>query len=134
MAYEEIVGVAGGGLMGVGIATRFALAGHAVVVVEPDAQRAAGIPAVAAGILAELLDAGVIDRAHRDGALARLRVAGALDALAGAALVIEAIPEVLATKQLRNGLTDSYVSCASAVLDPSTSGLSHCLASHASCR
>lgn len=98
MAYEEIVGVAGGGLMGVGIATRFALAGHAVVVVESSTERAAGIPAVAAGILAELLDAGVIDRAGRDGALARLRVAGTLDALAGAALVIEAIPEVLAAK------------------------------------
>jgi len=98
MAYEEIVGVAGGGLMGVGIATRFALAGHAVVVVESDAQRAAGIPAVAAGTLAELLDAGAIDAVRRDGALARLRVAGALDALTGAAIVIEAIPEVLAAK------------------------------------
>jgi len=98
MAHEEIIGVAGGGLMGVGIATRFALAGHAVVVVESSQERAAGIPAVAAGILAELLDAGVIDAARRDGALARLRVAGALDALAGAALVIEAIPEVLAAK------------------------------------
>jgi 3-hydroxybutyryl-CoA dehydrogenase len=98
MAYEEIVGVAGGGLMGVGIATKFALAGHAVVVVEASAERAAGIPAVAAGILAELLDAGVIDAARRDAALARLRVATTLEALAGAALVIEAIPEVLAAK------------------------------------
>lgn len=98
MAYEEIVGVAGGGLMGVGIATKFALAGHGVVVVEASPERASGIPAVAAGILAELLDAGVIDTAQRDGALARLRVAGGLDALAGAALVIEAIPEVLAAK------------------------------------
>jgi 3-hydroxybutyryl-CoA dehydrogenase len=98
MAYKEIVGVAGGGLMGVGIATKFALAGHAVVVVEASAERAAGIPAVAAGILAELLDAGVIDAARRDAALARLRVATTLEALAGAALVIEAIPEVLAAK------------------------------------
>ncbi|RYE99777.1 MAG: 3-hydroxyacyl-CoA dehydrogenase family protein [Oxalobacteraceae bacterium] len=98
MAYEEIVGVAGGGLMGVGIATRFALAGHAVVVVDASAERAAGIPAVAAGILAELLDAGAIDAARRDAALARLRVAATLEALAGAALVIEAIPEVLAAK------------------------------------
>lgn len=98
MAYEEIVGVAGGGLMGVGIATKFALAGHAVVVVEASAERAAGIPAVAAGILAELVDAGVIDAARRDAALGRLRVAATFEALAGAALVIEAIPEVLAAK------------------------------------
>ena len=87
-ASRDVAGVVGGGLMGVGIATRFALAGHAVVVVESSQERAAGIPAVAAGILAELLDAGVIDTAQRDGALARLRVAGGLDALAGAAIVI----------------------------------------------
>jgi 3-hydroxybutyryl-CoA dehydrogenase len=98
MPYQEIIGVAGGGLMGVGIATRFALAGHAVVVAESSAERAAGIPALAGGILAELLDAGVIDAARREDALARLRVAGSPAALAGAALVIEAIPEVLAAK------------------------------------
>jgi len=95
---KDSIGVVGGGLMGVGIATKFALAGHAVVVVEASAERAASIPVVAADILSQLQDAGVIDAAARDGALARLRVSAALRALAGAAFVIEAIPEVLAAK------------------------------------
>jgi 3-hydroxybutyryl-CoA dehydrogenase len=121
MAYEETVGVAGGGLMGVGIATRFALAGHAVVVVESSAERGAGIPVVAAGILAELLDAGAIDAAARDGALARLRVAATLDALTGAALVIEAIPEVLAAKHALYAQLEAVLA-PDAVIASNTSG------------
>jgi 3-hydroxybutyryl-CoA dehydrogenase len=98
MANEDFVGVVGGGLMGVGIATKFALAGHPTLVVEADPGRAAGIPALAADILSQLLEAGVIDAARRGAALARLRVDGELAGLAGAAMAIEAIPEVLAIK------------------------------------
>jgi 3-hydroxybutyryl-CoA dehydrogenase len=98
MATDHFVGVVGGGLMGVGIATRFALAGHATLVVEADPARAAGIPLLAADILSQLVDAGLIDVPRRDAALARLRVEGEPDELAGAAMVIEAIPEVLAAK------------------------------------
>jgi 3-hydroxybutyryl-CoA dehydrogenase len=98
MAHEELIGVVGGGLMGVGIATRFALAGHATLVVEADPARAAGIPLLAADILSQLMDAGVIDAARRDAALARLRVGDDPRELAGAAMAIEAIPEVLAAK------------------------------------
>jgi 3-hydroxybutyryl-CoA dehydrogenase len=98
MAHEELIGVVGGGLMGVGIATRFALAGHATLVVEADPARAAGIPLLAADILSQLVDAGLIDLARRDAALARLRVGGEPGELAGAAMVVEAIPEVLAAK------------------------------------
>jgi 3-hydroxybutyryl-CoA dehydrogenase len=98
MATDHFVGVVGGGLMGVGIATRFALAGHATLVVEADPARAAGIPLLAADILPQLVDAGLIDVPRRDAALARLRVEGEPDELAGAAMVIEAIPEVLAAK------------------------------------
>jgi 3-hydroxybutyryl-CoA dehydrogenase len=98
MANEDFVGVVGGGLMGVGIAAKFALAGHPTLVVEADPGRAAGIPALAADILSQLLEAGVIDAVRRDAALARLRVDGGLAGLAGAAIAIEAIPEVLAPK------------------------------------
>ena len=98
MATDQFIGVVGGGLMGVGIATRFALAGHAPLVVEADPARAAAIPLHAADILSQLLDAAIIDAAQRDAALARLRVEGAPALLAGAAMVIEAIPEVLAAK------------------------------------
>jgi 3-hydroxybutyryl-CoA dehydrogenase len=98
MANQDLIGVVGGGLMGVGIATKFALAGHITRVVEADAVRAAGIPALAADILSQLVDAGLIDAPRRDAALARLRVRGEADELAGAAMAIEAIPEVLAAK------------------------------------
>jgi len=98
MATDHFVGVVGGGLMGVGIATRFALAGHATLVIETDPARAAGIPLLAADILSQLVDAGIIDAPQRDAALARLRVEGEPALLAGAAMVIEAIPEVLAAK------------------------------------
>jgi 3-hydroxybutyryl-CoA dehydrogenase len=98
MANANLIGVVGGGLMGVGIATKFALGGHLTLVVEADQARAAGIPALAGEILSQLVDAGVIGAEQRDAALARLRVAGRPDELAGAAMVIEAIPEVLAIK------------------------------------
>lgn len=98
MANEDFIGVVGGGLMGVGIATKFALAGHATLVVEADSARAAGIPLLAADILSQLVDAGVIDAPQRDAALARLRVAGEPGELAGAAMAVEAIPELLAAK------------------------------------
>ena len=101
MAQEDTaIGIVGGGLMGTGIATRFALAGHPVTVVEASPERAAGIPVVAADILAQLMEAGVIDAARRDAALGRLQVGGELRQLAGAAMAIEAIPEVLAAKQV----------------------------------
>lgn len=98
MPTQDFIGIVGGGLMGVGIATKFALAGHATLVVEADSARAAGIPLLAADILSQLVDAGVIDAPQRDAALARLRVAGDPGELAGAAMAVEAIPELLAAK------------------------------------
>jgi 3-hydroxybutyryl-CoA dehydrogenase len=98
MATQELIGVVGGGLMGVGIATQFALGGHPTLVVEADPGRAAGIPGLAADILLQLEEAGRIDVLLRDAALARLRVTGKLDELADAAMIIEAIPEILAAK------------------------------------
>ena len=115
------VGVVGGGLMGVGIAVKFALGGHATLVVEASPERAAGIPALAADILSQLLDAGVIDAARRDAALARLGVGGELAALAGAAMVIEAIPEVLAAKHALYAQLEAVVG-AEAVIASNTSG------------
>lgn len=92
------MGIVGGGLMGVGIAAKFALAGHEALVFEASPQRRATIPAVVEGILQELLTAGVINPATGAAASARIRLVDGLPALAGAALVIEAIPEVLAMK------------------------------------
>ena len=92
------VGIVGGGLMGIGIATRFALAGFTTTVIETDPGRAGAISAGADEILAQLAEAGRLDAAGRAAALARLRVAHALDALAGAGIVVEAIPESLEAK------------------------------------
>jgi 3-hydroxybutyryl-CoA dehydrogenase len=95
----KLVGIVGGGLMGAGIATKFALAGYDALVLETSPQRRATIPAVIEGILQELLAAGVINLAAGSAASARIKLVDGLPALAAATLVIEAIPEVLALKQ-----------------------------------
>lgn len=92
------VGIVGGGLMGAGIAAKFALAGHEAIVLETSPQRRATIPAVVEGILQELQAAGVISAAAAADASARIKLVDGLPALAAASLVIEAIPEVLALK------------------------------------
>jgi 3-hydroxybutyryl-CoA dehydrogenase len=95
---KETVGVVGAGLMGVGIATRMALAGHEVRVHDVDAARLAGLAQGAVAILAELAEAGQFDVAMQAGVLERLRTAQTLQALGGCALVIEAVPERLPLK------------------------------------
>lgn len=95
----KTVGIVGGGLMGAGIAAKFALAGHAALVLETSPERRATIPAVIGGILQELQAAGAIDAAGSAAAAARVTLVGDLTALATALLVIEVIPEVLAAKQ-----------------------------------
>lgn len=94
----KTVGIVGGGLMGAGIATKFALAGHEALVFETAPERRATIPGVVEGILQELLEAGAINRAVGAAATARIKLVDRLPALAAASLVIEAIPEVLALK------------------------------------
>jgi 3-hydroxybutyryl-CoA dehydrogenase len=121
MATEDLIGVVGGGLMGVGIATRFALAGHPTLVVEADPARAAGIPSLAAEILSQLMEAGLIDAERRDATLARLRVGGSLGELARAALAIEAIPEVIAAKQALYAQLET-VMAPDAIIASNTSG------------
>jgi len=121
MATQDFIGVVGGGLMGVGIATRFALAGHATLVVEADPARAASIPLLAGDILSQLLDAGVIDAPRREAALARLRVAGEPGELAGASMAIEAIPEVLASKHALYEKLEAIMA-ADAIIASNTSG------------
>jgi 3-hydroxybutyryl-CoA dehydrogenase len=121
MAHEELIGVVGGGLMGVGIATKFALAGHVTLVVEADPARAAGIPLLAADILSQLVDAGTIDALQRDAALARLRVGSEAGELAGAAMAVEAIPEVLAAKHALYAKLESIMA-PDAIIASNTSG------------
>ncbi|MFT5587922.1 MAG: 3-hydroxybutyryl-CoA dehydrogenase [Bradyrhizobium sp.] len=93
------IGVIGGGLMGAGIATRFALAGFDTILIEADARRMTQIPVIVNDILTELIDAEVCAPAQRQQAQQLLSVTSDLSALANAAIVIEAIPEVLEIKQ-----------------------------------
>jgi len=115
------VGIVGGGLMGAGIATRFALAGVVAVVVEANAGRADAIPAIAADILDQLLDAGIIAEEARSAALARLHVSGELAALARAPVVIEAIHENLAAKHALYAQLESIMAI-DAIIASNTSG------------
>ena len=92
------IGVIGGGLMGAGIATRFALAGFDTILIEADTRRLTQIPVIVDAILTELIDAEVCAPAQRQQAQQSLSVTSDLSALANAAIVIEAIPEVLEMK------------------------------------
>ena len=96
---NRAVGVVGGGLMGAGIATKFALAGHEVLILETSAERRATIPAVITDVLQELIAAGIVDAAGGAAARERVKLVETLPALAAAPVIIEAIPEVLAAKQ-----------------------------------
>jgi len=89
---KEKIGVIGAGLMGHGIAYRFAAAGHEVGVFEPSAELRASLPKRLSAIVALLDD----DPASLD----RVTVHDQLAlAVRNASLVIEAAPEKLALKQ-----------------------------------
>ncbi len=95
---KAVIGVVGTGLMGVGIATQSALHGHRTIVHDVDPARLASVAPKAQAVLDELIDAGRIDRAAAQAALARIETHAQLDAMAAAQFVIEAIPEVLELK------------------------------------
>ncbi|PQV45526.1 3-hydroxyacyl-CoA dehydrogenase [Paraburkholderia sp. BL21I4N1] len=95
---KAVIGVVGTGLMGVGIATQSALHGHRTIVHDVDPARLASVAPKAEAVLDELIDAGRIDLAAKQAALARIETHAQLDAMASAQFVIEAIPEVLELK------------------------------------
>ncbi|WP_027816377.1 3-hydroxyacyl-CoA dehydrogenase family protein [Paraburkholderia bannensis] len=116
-----VAGVIGTGLMGVGIATQCALHGLRTIVHDVDAARLASVNAKAQAVLDELIDAGRIDAAARDAALARIETSTQLDVMAQAQFVFEAVPEVLELKhRLYAQLNDVLAS--DAVLASNTSG------------
>ena len=92
------VAIVGGGIMGRGIALALAGAGHAVTVVEAEVAAAASL---LERLAAELRDhTGSLEESS-ESILHRIRVTAALaDAVAGAALVIEAVPERMELKEV----------------------------------
>jgi 3-hydroxybutyryl-CoA dehydrogenase len=87
------VAVLGGGLMGSGIAESTAAAGLPVVVREISEPAAAAARGRIEASVAHALERGKFDVAGRDAVLARIELTTDLDEVAGADLVIEAVPE-----------------------------------------
>ncbi|MER7107011.1 3-hydroxyacyl-CoA dehydrogenase [Streptomyces sp. NPDC000229] len=101
MAIERsrTVAVVGTGTMGQGIAQVALVAGHPVRLHDTVPDRARQAAEAITGRLGRLVEKGRMSPVERDAAAGRLHVADALDGLADAALVIEAIVERLDVKQ-----------------------------------
>jgi 3-hydroxybutyryl-CoA dehydrogenase len=93
------VAVIGAGVMGVGIVQIAALAGHPVKLHDTREGAAAGALERLGRTLRELVSKGRLETGAVEAALARIEPVSSVDALAGSALVIEAIVEVLDVKQ-----------------------------------
>ena len=118
------VAVVGAGTMGHGIAQVAAMAGHPVTLFDADAHQVVRAVARVEANLEKGVRLGKVDADSRDAALASLSPAAALDkAVAGAELVIEAVPEVLSLKaDLFRRIAD--LAADDAVLATNTSSLS----------
>jgi 3-hydroxybutyryl-CoA dehydrogenase len=92
MAIDRVA-VLGGGLMGSGIAESTAAAGLPVVVREISEPAAAAARGRIEASVAHALERGKFDAAGRDAVLARIELTTDLDEVAGADLVVEAVPE-----------------------------------------
>lgn len=102
-AVPTTVGVLGGGRMGAGIAHAFLISGAEVTVIERDAAAAAAARERVTGTLARAIEKAAVTE-DLDTLLGRLAVSTDIGDVAGARLVVEAVPEDFALKQeaLRN--------------------------------
>ncbi|GAA3756153.1 3-hydroxyacyl-CoA dehydrogenase family protein [Streptomyces tremellae] len=116
------VGVVGSGTMAAGIAEVFAASGHEVVLAGRSAGRAAAARDRVAASLTRSVERGRTTGEAADAALARIAPAGALDAAAGADLVVEAVAEDLEVKRSLFRTLDG-VCAPGAVLATTTSSL-----------
>jgi 3-hydroxybutyryl-CoA dehydrogenase len=89
----ESVAVVGGGLMGTGIAESVAVAGLPVVVRDIDEASVARAAKRIDVSLARAVDGGKLDASHAEVARSRIELTTDLHRLAGADLIIEAVPE-----------------------------------------
>lgn len=117
----ERIGVYGGGRMGAGIAHAFLAAGSSVVVIEGDADRAAAARERVRTSLGRAAERDALSEPV-DAVLARLVTTADPSALAGASLVVEAVPEDAALKADVLARVESVVG--EAVLASNTSSLS----------
>lgn len=118
---ERRIAILGAGLMGVGIATRFARAGYGVAVFDVDAQRLEDLPAHVRAVLAELTDAGLVQPTQHAAVLERIVTTDDMRTLAGTGFIIEAIPERLSLKHETYGTLEGIVD-ADTIIASNTSG------------
>ena len=95
----ESVGIVGGGFMGAGIAESTARAGMPVTVVETSDELAARVRGRIETSLARAVKGGKLEEGEVAAVLERVSVATAIEAAAGADLVVEAVPEDLELKR-----------------------------------
>jgi len=123
MAQKDQVTVVGAGMMGPGIATSAALAGHPVVIVHRSPASADRAIDTVRRNLSQLLEGKLIDRARADRALEIVRLESDLKrGLEGSFWVIESINEDLAAKQDLFGVIDEMAD-PGVMLTSNTSGL-----------
>lgn len=118
------VAVVGAGTMGHGIAQVAAVAGHRVTLFDADAGQASRAIDRIAATLDKGVRLGKVDASVKDAALGRISGSSALEAgIAGAAIVIEAVPEEISLK--RSLFREiARIASASSLLATNTSSLS----------
>ncbi len=121
---SEYSAVIGAGTMGLGIAYVLAAAGDDVLVVEPDAARAAGALPMLTGVAENAVQRGKLDEAAAKALLTRIGTVGAVGDLptTGAQLVVEAVPERADLKKSILRAVEDHAS--PVILASNTSGLS----------
>lgn len=117
------IGIVGTGAMGRGIAQLFAQSGHRVRLFDAAPGAAGKARDMVADVLGKLADKGRITREAFDATLGRMRPVDSLSALAGCAIVIEAVVEDLAVKKRLFAELETIVA-ADALLVSNTSSLS----------
>ena len=117
-----VVAVAGAGLMGCGIASKFALAGFNVLVYDSSLAVLGRAKKNCDAVFLELVVAKVITQQQASTAKAHVRTVESLSELGESQLVIEAIVESLSAKQALYGALEEVLSDA-AIIASSTSGI-----------
>jgi 3-hydroxybutyryl-CoA dehydrogenase len=123
LARSAIVGIAGAGTMGAGIAEVAVLAGHPVRLFDAAPGAAEAAKTRVARSLAARAGRGKSAESESEAAARRLTVVGALSDLAGAALVLEAAPEDIEAKRDLLAALETVVG-ASVLIASNTSSLS----------
>lgn len=123
LATDKTVAVVGAGAMGQGIAQVAAQAGHPVLLFDAVEGQAAKARAALEKVFERLVEKGRVARAEADATLARVTPAAALEDLAPAALVVEAVVERLEVKQEVFGRLEALCA-ADTILATNTSSLS----------